>query len=62
VTRRLKPSRAFHVGRNFWYFGPAGASTALLKVRRGRIQEIGIVGKSLARTRRQRLNLLHGLP
>jgi hypothetical protein len=62
VTRRLKASRAFHVGRNFWYFSPAGASTAVLKVRHGVIEELGIAGRSLVKTRRQRLNFLHGLP
>ncbi len=54
VRKRLHPSRAFHVGRNFWYFSANGASTGLIRVRRGIIQEIGIAQRSLLRTSRAR--------
>lgn len=62
ARRRLRPSRAFHVGQNFWYFSANGASTALLKVRRGVIEEIGIADRRLVRTRRARLTFLRTLP
>jgi hypothetical protein len=52
ARRRLTLSRSFHVGRNFWYLAPAGASTAVLKVRRGVVEEIGIGDRSLTRGRR----------
>ncbi|MDQ6835436.1 MAG: DUF6351 family protein, partial [Actinomycetota bacterium] len=52
AARRLRLGRPFHVGKNWWYFAPNGASTALLKVRRRRVQEIGIATKALTRGRR----------
>jgi hypothetical protein len=52
ARHRLHLSRAYHVGRNFWYFAPNGSSRALLKVRRGEVQEIGIATKRLTGTRR----------
>ena len=50
--RRLALSRRFEIGRNSWYLAPAGASTAVLKVRRGVVEEIGIGDRSLTRGRR----------
>jgi beta-glucosidase len=47
ARRRLHLGRAFHVGRNFWYFASAGASRGLLKVRRGTVEEIGIASRPL---------------
>jgi hypothetical protein len=52
ARRRLHLSRAYHVGRNFWYFAPNGSSRALFKVRRGKVQEIGIAVKRLTAGRR----------
>jgi hypothetical protein len=51
ARRSLQTGAAFHVGLNFWYFAPAGSSTALLKVRHGIVEEVGIVNKSLAKSR-----------
>ncbi|HEY2005439.1 MAG TPA: CocE/NonD family hydrolase [Solirubrobacteraceae bacterium] len=51
VARKLHVGKAFHVGRNFWYLAPNGASTGILKVRRGRIQEIGVATKSVTWSR-----------
>jgi predicted acyl esterase len=45
VAKRLHVGRAYHVGLNFWYLPPDGAGSGVLKVRRGRIQEIGIAEK-----------------
>jgi hypothetical protein len=50
ARRRL--TRALHIGRNFWYLAPNGASTAVLKVRHGRVEEIGIAVKQIMRGRR----------
>jgi hypothetical protein len=52
ARRTLRLGRTFHVGRNFWYFAHNGSSMALLKVRHGVVQEIGIANKKLATRRR----------
>jgi hypothetical protein len=51
AARWLHLGKGFHVGLNWWYFAPNGASTALLKVRHGIVQEIGIADKSLTQNR-----------
>ncbi|MEA2159537.1 MAG: hypothetical protein QOD66_1917 [Solirubrobacteraceae bacterium] len=61
VARRLHVGRAFHIGLNTWYLAPAGASRGLLKVRHGRIEEIGIVDRSLTANRASALRLLRNL-
>ena len=43
--RRLKLGASFHVGLNYWYLAPDGVVTAILKVRHGIVQEIGIADK-----------------
>jgi hypothetical protein len=58
ARRVLHLGRAFHVGRNDWYFARNGSTEALLKVRHGRVREVGIVMKSLARNRRQQSHLV----
>jgi hypothetical protein len=52
VRRKLKVGRGFHIGLNWWYVTPNGVSRGVLKVRRGRIEEIGIAQKQLTKTRR----------
>jgi hypothetical protein len=52
VARRLRTGRPFHIGLNWWYLARGGVSHGLLKVRHGRIQEIGIVNRRLTRNRR----------
>jgi hypothetical protein len=47
--KRLKLTGPFHVGLNYWYLAPNGASTAVFKVRHGIIEEIGIGDKALTR-------------
>jgi hypothetical protein len=44
---RLKLTGPFHIGLNYWYLAPNGASTAVFKVRGGIIEEIGIGDKAL---------------
>jgi predicted acyl esterase len=51
VARKLHVRRAFHVGLNFWYLAPNGTSTGILKVRHGRIEEIGVATKSVTWSR-----------
>jgi hypothetical protein len=50
--RRLRLGKVIPVGFNDWYLGPAGAITAVLKVRHGVVEEIGIGTRSLTRGRR----------
>ena len=47
ARKALRLGAPFHVGLNLWYFAPNGPSTALLKVRRGVVEEIGIADKAL---------------
>jgi hypothetical protein len=50
----IRPGHLLAVGRNRWYMGPAGTDTAVLKVRGGIVQEIGIAPLSLTSTGRER--------
>jgi hypothetical protein len=59
ARRRLRLGRGYHVGLNWWYFGPNGASRALLKVRHGIVQEIGIAEDSLTRTHKAQLTFVN---
>jgi len=49
MIRRLGPP--FKVGRNDWYLGRIAGATAVLKVRHGVVEEIGIADLALTRTR-----------
>jgi hypothetical protein len=51
VARRLHVGRAYHVGLNFWYLPRDGRGTGVLKVRHGRVQEIGVADRRVVRTR-----------
>ena len=51
AERRLPHGNLLRVGANDWYLAPAGAATAVLKVRGGIVQEIGIGDRRLTRTR-----------
>jgi Calx-beta domain len=55
---RLKHGNLLHIGFNHWYLAPAGASTAVLKVRRGIVQEIGIADTRLTRNREAELQFM----
>lgn len=52
ATRRLHLTGGLHLGLNWWYFAPNGAANAVLKVRHGVVEEIGIAMKVLTRDRR----------
>jgi len=51
AASRLKLGAPFAIGSNRWYLAPAGPATAVLKVRRGIVQEIGIASKQLTKSR-----------
>ena len=53
ARKHLKLSKPYFVGRNTWYLAPNGKSRAIFKVRRGRIEEIGIADNALTRTPKQ---------
>ena len=52
ARKSLRLGKPFHVGLNYWYLAPNGSSTAVLKVRRGTVEEIGIGDRQLTRTRK----------
>ncbi len=43
----LPHSYYFRLGANYWYLAPDGKTTAVLKVRHGLVEEIGIADKQL---------------
>lgn len=47
ARKRLKLGSRFVIGLNDWYIAPDGAATAVLKVRHGIVQEIGIGDRAL---------------
>lgn len=58
ATKRLRAGAPFHIGVNFWYLAPSGSSTAVLKVRHGIVEEIGIAEKALTPNRRARYRFM----
>jgi hypothetical protein len=60
--RVLRLSGPIRVGLNDWYLAPDGPVRAVLKVRRGRVEEIGIAEKTLTRNRRIALRFLKSFP
>jgi hypothetical protein len=45
AAARLRPGSPFHIGANEWYLASVGGETAVLKVRGGIVQEIGIADR-----------------
>ena len=58
ATARLHPGAPFPIGSNTWYVARAGAATAVLKVRHGIVEEIGIAQRALTATRTAQRALL----
>jgi hypothetical protein len=56
--KQLHLTGPFHIGLNYWYLAPNGSSTAVLKVRHGIVEEIGIAEKSLTRGHKAQLAFL----
>ena len=50
--KHLKLEAPFHIGLNYWYLASDGAVTAVLKVRRAIVQEIGIADRQITQGRR----------
>ena len=51
ASKAPKAGKVFRIGLNDWYFAPAGSATAILKVRRGLVEEIGLAEHQLTKTR-----------
>jgi hypothetical protein len=51
ARHRLALGRPFHIGRDDWYLASDGSSRAVLKVRHGRVGEVGIASRQLTATR-----------
>jgi hypothetical protein len=47
AAKKLRLGKVFHIGLNDWYFAPAGSAAAILKVRHGLVEEIGLADKQL---------------
>jgi hypothetical protein len=58
AAKRLKLTPRFHIGLNYWYLAPNGASTGILKVRHGIVEEIGIADRRLTRGRKAQRTFL----
>jgi hypothetical protein len=56
--KHLKLTGPFHIGLNYWYLATNGTSTAVLKVRHGTVEEIGIGDKSLTRVHKAQVRFL----
>jgi hypothetical protein len=54
----LRLGKKIVIGRNDWYLGPLSRATAVLKVRRGIVEEVGIADSRLTRTRRAQRTLM----
>jgi hypothetical protein len=52
AAKVLKVGKPFHIGLNYWYLAPFGHVRAVLKVRHGTVEEIGIANASLTAGRR----------
>jgi hypothetical protein len=57
--KHLKLTGPFHIGKNDWYLAPNGTSTAVFKVRRGIIEEIGIGDKQLTSNHKAQVAFLN---
>jgi hypothetical protein len=51
ARRLLRLGRVLQIRLNDWYLAPVGSVTAILKVRGGTVQEIGIANRQLTRGR-----------
>ena len=59
ARKKLHVGKQFHIGRNYWYLAPDGKSTAVLKVRHGIVEEIGIGDNRLTHGRKAESALMH---
>jgi hypothetical protein len=60
VAKQLHVGPALHIGLNFWYLCPNGASNGVLRVRNGVILEVGVADKQLSSgTRNQQFSFMN---
>ena len=52
ASRVLGTEPPFHIGRNYWYLARKPSYTAVLKVRGGVVEELGIATNALTKTRK----------
>jgi Secretory lipase len=52
ARKHLKLGKPFRIGANDWYLAANGASTGVLKVRHGIVEEVGIADKQLTKSRK----------
>jgi hypothetical protein len=62
VARRRLHLTHYRVGLNEWYLGPDGRVRAVLKVRRGTVQEVGIANLGLTTSQRATARFLRSFP
>jgi ABC-2 type transport system ATP-binding protein len=62
VARRRLHLTHYRVGLNDWYLAPDGRVRAVLKVRRGTVQEVGIANLGLTTSRRATARFLRAFP
>ncbi len=58
AEQALKLGAVFVIGANDWYLAPVPGATAVLKVRDGVVQEIGIAVSALTRTHKAQRTFL----
>ncbi len=58
ARRKLALAQPFRIGQNKWYIVSRRASVGVLKVRRGKVDEVGITERLLAQTRAAQQRLL----
>ena len=61
ARRHLAIRRPLRIGANAWYLARYGSATAVLKVRRGVVQEVGVAVRALTRRRRAQWMFLASL-
>ena len=59
AATRLHTTTTFHIGLNDWYLARQANLTAVLKVRHGQVQEVGIAVSALTATRQLESTLMH---
>ena len=59
ASRVLGTERPFHIGLNYWYLARKATYTAVLKVRGGVVEELGIADNALTTSRALQSTLMH---
>lgn len=59
ASRVLGTESPFHIGPNYWYLARKASYTAVLKVRGGVVEELGIADNALTTTRKTQAVLMH---